>query len=124
MDISTLLAQLQPLIQTLHPAAYSELLKGVLPPDVRNQIVDNAMMVSAQPKGKGAMKKPLFTIFEVNNGFIAELNLDMEDIVVSDTLSGVCSAAQAACAAHAAAGDTSTPEQLLTKVKSKWQKLP
>lgn len=126
MSLAAILAALGPLKNVLAPTVFEQMLRDVAPPHVLNEMADNAMLTNRAIAdiGRKAMKKELFTVYEVNNGFLAELT-SAGDIVVSDTLSGVCSDAQAACAARAVAGDKEEdPVRELGKKAAAWLKLP
>lgn len=85
-----------------------------------------AAQIEAIERERRNMKKPMFTVFEVNNGFVAEF--PGSGLVIGATLSEVCSAAQAQAATQALLrddvedGEPSASNPLGLK-KALWQKL-
>ena len=65
------------------------------------------------------MKKQIFTIYKVDNGFLGEL--PGGGLVIGATLSEVCSAAQAQAATNALLQDDDAVEQ--DAGKASWQRL-
>ena len=111
MDWAALLNMLGPLQGILTSSVFD---KALVSEALAAEILDAAQF----REERKPMKKELFTIYEVDNGFLGELTSG--GLVIGATLSEACSAAQAQVAtAELLKGDMEQPTG-----KTQWQKIP